>query len=204
MLLDLMSAVPELGSLESGTVKGLTKLASAEKKIYKLSKDAEKGLKFFDTATGKYVKASEAIGLPETMLKKTEWTYEELMDAAKKINVNTPKDGASFWTGFYEGNKELATIWSDMNKKFTLEMTPGGAWLEKILYGTKNSFTKEQKELLFLGLSKRYAQEASGTVYAFTLGTTFDKTKAFWGAELPRLKKKMKQGSVYDIFWFDY
>jgi len=62
------------------------------------------------------------------------------------------------------GKKEFAK----MNGKTTLEMTPGGAYLDNLKLFSKNSpLTTEEATNVWARLSARYAQNASGNIYGF-------------------------------------
>ena len=58
-----------------------------------------------------------------------------------------------------------------MNGKTTLEMTPGGKYLDDLkLFEDGSPLTKEQSVDVWKRLSERYAENASGTAFGFIEG----------------------------------
>lgn len=91
------------------------------------------------------------------------------MEKAKTIDVSTNKNGAVFYSG--PGNHALAEEFAITNNKTTLEMTEGGAWLEKQgLFGPNSPLTPGQAHEVWAKLSGRFASGASGNVVGFAEG----------------------------------
>ena len=97
-----------------------------------------------------------------------EHNFETLSHFVSTANVRTPKNKAVFYSG--EGGRDYATLFAFDKGMYTLEMTPGGKYLDSLnLFNPNNSygFTTDQDKLLWGNLSGKYAKEASGTVNAF-------------------------------------
>jgi hypothetical protein len=114
--------------------------------------------------------------------------FDDIMQQVEGVNVNTPPNGAVFWSGFRQGNQAAAMKWAQETGRSTIEMTPGGRWLTSLdLYGPTSPLTRAQADAAWRRLSQRFAQEASGDAYAFIKGTTFNPRSHFYGTELPTL-----------------
>ncbi len=74
-----------------------------------------------------------------------------------------------FYSG--PGNRALAEEFATTNGSTTLEMTPGGSWLDQqTLFGPNSPLTPEQALNVWSTLSQRYAASASGNVVGFVQG----------------------------------
>jgi RHS repeat-associated protein len=104
-------------------------------------------------------------------------------------DFTTPRNGAVLWTGYKQGNQTAAMEWAKANGKFTIEMTPGGKWLDSLnLYGPNSPVTANEASALWKVASEQFVAGASGRVNAFTRGTSVDPSKTFYGVELPGLR----------------
>jgi hypothetical protein len=66
--------------------------------------------------------------------------FQSYMQIASRLDVSTPPNGAVFWSG--PGNRALAEAAASENGAFTLEMTPGGSWLDsQQLFGPNSPLT---------------------------------------------------------------
>ncbi len=85
------------------------------------------------------------------------------------IDVSTPRNGAVFYSG--RGNRELAEQFAAQNGRTTLEMTPGGRWLDQQeLFGPNSPLTSDEALQVWSRLSQRFADEASGNAVGFVRG----------------------------------
>ena len=82
------------------------------------------------------------------------------------LDISTHADEATFWSG--PSNRELAETFADLASKRTLEMTPGGQYLESLKLFDR--FSGRQAIIPWEKLSLRFAQNASGNVSAFVEG----------------------------------
>ena len=93
--------------------------------------------------------------------------YSNLVE---KLNVKTGKNQAVFYSG--PGNRQLAEQFAKENGKLTLEMTPGGKYLDNLkLFDSNSPLTGDQAAEIWGKLSKLYAKNASGTAFGFTQGS---------------------------------
>jgi Flp pilus assembly pilin Flp len=91
------------------------------------------------------------------------------MRRVETLDVGTPRNGAVFYSG--RGQRLLAEEFAATNGRSTLEMTPGGRWLdERGLFGPNSPLTQEQATAVWSRLSERFAQEASGNAVGFVQG----------------------------------
>ncbi len=66
--------------------------------------------------------------------------FEYYIRAARTLDVSTAENGAVFWSG--PGNRALAQQFAIANGRTTIEMTPGGAWLDaQHLFGPDSPLT---------------------------------------------------------------
>lgn len=115
--------------------------------------------------------------------------FDGLMGQVRAADFSTPRNGAVFWTGYSQGNQAAAMSWAEANGKFTIEMTPGGKWLNSLnLYGPNSTVSATEANALWNTASERFASGASGNINAFTRGTTFNPNSAFYNTELPILQ----------------
>ena len=114
---------------------------------------------------------------------------DDILTQLSHADFATTNNGAVFWTGYQQGNKAAAMKWAAENGKFTIEMTPGGKWLEGLdLYGAKSPVSIEQADFIWSAASEHFTWGASGHVNAFTHGTGFSQSATFYGKELPILR----------------
>jgi RHS repeat-associated protein len=103
-------------------------------------------------------------------------------------DFRTEPGEAVFWTGFRQGNMDLAKMWAKATNTKTIDMTPGGAWLDRVTspHGQGWLGRKGYREA-WSTASGRFANEASGPVTAFIRGTQ-PTANDFYGLELPILR----------------
>jgi hypothetical protein len=99
----------------------------------------------------------------------TQDAYSFYTQQAQTLNVSTAPSTAVFYSG--PGNRALAEEFATTNGSTTLEMTPGGSWLDQqTLFGPNSPLTPEQALNVWSTLSQRYAASASGNVVGFVQG----------------------------------
>ncbi|HLG98923.1 MAG TPA: hypothetical protein VKX49_21610 [Bryobacteraceae bacterium] len=175
VLLDLIMLVltvvgaAELAVRVAGEVPELIKLARNLKGVLKLKPSAAR--------LGQAAAAAEEIevGGLTTATPANATTYlddsafKHYMDVVDHLDVSTKPNEAVFYSG--EGNRELAESFATTNGKRTLEMTPGGKWLDdQKLFGKDSPLYGDQARQVWAKLSKRFAQEASGNAVGFVEG----------------------------------
>jgi hypothetical protein len=103
------------------------------------------------------------------------------IEEAYDLNINTEADASTFWSG--KGNKILAENYAAYMDKTTLEMTPGGQYLESL--NLFKAYPYKQAIKPWEILSARFANNASGEVFAFVEGAA--PTSVFNRIEHPAL-----------------
>lgn len=105
------------------------------------------------------------------------------MKQIESLNISSGYGKAVFYSG--KGNRKLAEKFAKSFNKTTLEMTPGGKWLDQqVLFKRFDEGSDAIKP--WKRLSQRYASEASGHVNAFIKGARPD--HVFNTIEYPALK----------------
>jgi len=118
------------------------------------------------------------------------------MDLVEKLDVTTAMGKSVFYSGL--GNRKLAEQFAAAEDKTTLEMTPGGRYLDDLKLFEKDSPLKpEQAVRVWSRLSQRYAEQSAGDVFCFVAGAR--PTGVFTTVELPELKKNIKIGVIYNV-----
>jgi len=124
--------------------------------------------------------------------KKNKEAFEKLKALARDtLDFSTEPDGAVFWSG---KNMLLAQRWAKRNKKTTLEQTVGGDYLNSLdLFGKGSPIMPKQAAEVWDIASKRFADGASGTAYAFSTGakklSPYGNIRTWWRIEKPALKR---------------
>ena len=111
----------------------------------------------------------EAEGVLEAGLGEGKGALAYYMRRAATLDVSTARNGAVFWSG--TGNRALAEQFAAANGRMTLEMTPGGSWMQaQQLFDPGSPLTPQQARQVWDTLSGRFAQGASGTSVGFVNG----------------------------------
>ena len=119
----------------------------------------------------------------------TNWTKRRgpvtYYDTAGTLDVSTGANEATFYSG--AGNRALAEQFAEENGRSTLEMTPGGKWLDQEgLFGPRSPLTRGEAVAVWSRLSGRFAAGASGTAVGFVQGAS---PYGVWATtELPALE----------------
>jgi hypothetical protein len=118
------------------------------------------------------------------------------MDLVEKLDVTTAIGKSAFYSG--QGNRKLAEQFASAEDKTTLEMTPGGKYLDDLkLFEQDSPLKPDQAVRVWSRLSQRYAEQAAGNVFCFVTGAR--PTGVFTTVELPELKKNRKVGVMYNV-----
>jgi RHS repeat-associated protein len=110
--------------------------------------------------------------------------YARYRSLAENLNVWTPPNRAVFWSG--APGRAAAEGYARRTGGQTLEMTPGGRWLDRQrLFADDSPLTLQQTYKVWEIMAARFAMSASGDTVAFTIGKT---SRQFWRIELPALQ----------------
>lgn len=114
----------------------------------------------------------------------------------EQLDVSTAIGKSVFYSG--QGNRKLAEVYAIAEDKTTLEMTPGGKYLDDLkLFEQGSPITPAQATRVWSRLSQRYAEQAAGDVFCFVTGAR--STGVFTTVELPELRKNRKVGNLYNV-----
>jgi RHS repeat-associated protein len=119
---------------------------------------------------GASLELEEAVVGSESAATGGEGAFASYMARAQTMDVSTAENGAVFWSG--NGNQALAEQFAAANGRQTLEMTPGGSWMQaQDLFNPATSpLTRQQASQVWDTLSGRFAGNASGTSVGFING----------------------------------
>jgi hypothetical protein len=112
----------------------------------------------------------------------SELGWEKLASpVTKSLDFSTKEDEAVFWTGYEQGNQQIAMAYARCTEKCTLEMTQGGKLLHRLRLYDADSPIKETDingemkrpfvDALFNCASKQFAIKAKGIVKAFVVSS---------------------------------
>jgi uncharacterized Zn-binding protein involved in type VI secretion len=119
--------------------------------------------------------------------------FDFYMQKAQTLDVSTKENCAVCYSG--PGNRKLAEQFGAANGKTTLEMTPGGKWLDdQKLFRPDSPLTLPQTLKVWGTLSKRFAEGASGSVVGIVTGS--NKDSIFNSVEYDALLKNPKVTNV--------
>ena len=114
-------------------------------------------------------------------------------------NVSTLANKSAFWSGL-EGSSAEAKALAQASGRTSLEMTPGGMWLEEQigLLGKQVDWFGQMRPQ-WARLSGRFARQARGSVEVFK-GPRFDPVRSIWiTEEKGALEISQRAGRVTDI-----
>ena len=115
---------------------------------------------------------------------------------ADKLDVTTGISKSVFYSG--AGNRKLAEQFAIAEDKMTLEMTPGGKFLDDLkLFEQGSPLKPEQATKVWSRLSRRYAEQAAGDVFCFVSGAR--PKEVLITVESPQLRKNRKVRSIYHV-----
>jgi len=121
------------------------------------------------------------------------------MREVEKLDVSTKPNQTVLYSGVDKvknvKNRAHAETFAREHGKLTLEMTPGGKWLDRQrLFEPGSPLTGDQANLIWSRLSERFAGGATGEVNAFTFGSKSG--SIFDSVEYPTIKATQKVHQV--------
>jgi hypothetical protein len=116
----------------------------------------------------------------------TDITLRGYLRQAESLDVSTSPNTAVFYSGDFQANRIRAEVFARETNRFTLEMTPGGSYLDNQHIFNLFSERPDLAVSVWSKLSARFAQQASGEVNAFVYNSHIK--SIFNSIELPILK----------------
>jgi hypothetical protein len=114
------------------------------------------------------------------------YTPSEVVQQAKALGLQTPKDSLLLWSGLGSEGVQLSQTYAMKYGGTTLEMTPGGKWLNEMnLFGANSPFSRSEAAMIWEDVSRIGVSQASGQVRA-VLGPV-STMSTFKRIELPEL-----------------
>lgn len=129
------------------------------------------------------------------------WTPQQVVDYANSLGVQTDRDSLILWSGLGPGDEGIvrSQAWANEFGGTTLEMTPGGSWLNSMDVGGEGSpFTRAEAIQIWDEVSRSAVQQATGQVRV-TLGWV-QENSTYLRVEVPALQANPNITSVDPIY----
>jgi len=125
------------------------------------------------------------------------WTVKQVLSKAEQLGLETPKDSLLLWSGLGSSGVKLSREFAEANGGMTLEMTRGGAWLDKMdLFGPNSPVSFSEAMLIWKRVSLLTVRNASGQVRA-VIGQV--SPKSIYNAELREILSNPKITGIDEL-----
>ncbi|OEK09132.1 hypothetical protein A8C32_10380 [Flavivirga aquatica] len=127
------------------------------------------------------------------------FSYDELKDMSEnQLDFSTGPDEAVFWSG----NRMFdAQSWAKANEKLTLELTPGGRFLDNLqLFGKESPLSGSEAAEIWDIASDKFSKGASGNLNVFSTGANrFGQwgERTWWRLEKPNLMLNVDVKTIF-------
>jgi len=127
-------------------------------------------------------------------------TPAEVVHQALTLGVKTERDSLLLWSGFGRGpaGRLRSEAYALANGGTTLEMTPGGKWLDEVMNLPNSPFTRKESAQIWRQVSKATAQQASGQVRAVLGSVKAD--SVYLNIELPAVRANPAVTGIDELY----